>query len=335
MSLYVVFERVQKDKEDAMNIIIQGGTGHIGRLLTHSLRGDGHRVIVLSRTEGSDPYARVWDGRTLGDWADVIEGADAVVNLAGRSVDCRYTAAPRAEILRSRVASTRVIGEAIARAVNPPRIWLQMSTATIYAHRFDAANDEDSGILGGEEPDVPHEWKFSIDVARAWEEALDAAVTPRTRKVKLRSAMVMNPDPGGAFHAILRHVRLGFGRFGDGNQYVSWIHGHDFVRAIRWLLGNHLRDAVNLASPNPLPMRDFIDILGDTWGARLRVPVSGPVLEFGAFIARTEPELVLKSRRVVPRRLLDGGFKFEFGKWPEAARDLCEHWRHHDEGKVW
>ena len=148
-----------------MKIVIPGGSGHLGGILTHALRASGHEVVVLGR-RGGDGVVR-WDGRHPGGWTDEIDGADVVINLAGRSVDCRYTAANLREMMDSRVFSTRVVGQAIARAARPPRVWLQMSTATIYAHRFDADNDESTGILGGDEPDAPAYWRYSIDIARA------------------------------------------------------------------------------------------------------------------------------------------------------------------------
>lgn len=315
-----------------MKIVIPGGTGQLGNLLTRSFREHGHQVVLLSRNV--EAPALLWDGRILGDWAEALDGADVVINLAGRSVDCRYDAAHREEILRSRVDSTRVIGEALRWTKAPPRVWLQASTATIYAHRFDAPNDEHSGIVGGREDDVPEEWRFSVDVAHAWERALDEAITPRTRKVKMRSAMVMNAARGGAFHALLRHVLLGFGRFGDGHQYMSWIHERDFARAVEWLIAHEEVDGVvNLASPHPIPNEEFMRILRDAAGAHFSVPVSGWVLELGAWLVRTEPELVLKSRRVVPTRLLESGFAFEFPEWEDAARDLCARWR--GEGPTW
>ncbi|HEX6084225.1 MAG TPA: TIGR01777 family oxidoreductase [Thermoanaerobaculia bacterium] len=308
-----------------MKIVIPGGTGHLGRILTDSFRRRGDEVVVLSRNV--EAPARLWDGRTLGDWAAEVDGADVVINLAGRSVDCRYGAKERDEILRSRVDSTRVVGEAIARAKRPPSLWLQASTATIYAHRYDDYNDEHTGIIGGHEPDVPEEWRFSVEVAKAWEQALDDARTPCTRKVKMRMAMIMSATPGGPFHALLRHVRLGFGRFGDGRQYMSWIHERDFVRAIRWLIENDLEGAVNLAAPEPLPCEAFLSELREAWGTSLALPVHGVALQLGAMMFRTEPELVLKSRRVMPQRLMEHGFGFDFTTWHDAARDLCARWR--------
>ncbi|HYK00760.1 MAG TPA: TIGR01777 family oxidoreductase [Thermoanaerobaculia bacterium] len=315
-----------------MKIVIPGGNGHLGTLLTNHFREAGHQVVILSRNV--EAHAVPWDGRTLGDWASVIDGADVVINLAGRSVDTRYSAAKKAEIIQSRVDSTRVVGEAIARAKRPPRVWLQASTATIYAHTYDSENDEYTGVIGGHEPDVPEAWHFRIDVAKAWERAVDTADTPHTRRVKLRAAMVMTAERGGAFRLLLRHVRLGFGRFGDGRQYMSWIHERDFIRAIEWLIEHELEGAVNLASPNPLPNREFIEELQKTWGTYVSVPSVRPLLDVGAFLVRTELELVLKSRRVVPARLLQSGFTFEFPHWSDAARDLCSR-RRTGAGRIW
>jgi len=321
-----------------MKIVIPGGSGHLGASLTGSLRRAGHSVVILSRNVESPGL--LWDGRTLGAWAEALDGADVVINLAGRSVDCRYGPRQRQQILRSRVDSTRVIGEAIARAANPPRLWLQASTATIYAHRYDAPNDEHRGLIGGNEEDVPDEWRFSIEVARAWEQALDDAPARHTRKVKMRTAVVMSAARGGAFQALLRQVRLGFGRIGDGRQFMSWIHERDFQRAVAWLITHDLVDgAVNLAAPEPLTNADFTRILAEEWGAARLMPMLIPttewMVEVGAWLLRTEPELVLKSRRVVPKRLLEQGFSFEFPRWTEAARDLCAQMRGAGEDRVW
>jgi uncharacterized protein (TIGR01777 family) len=231
--------------------------------------------------------------------------------------------------MESRVNSARVVGEAIARAERPPRVWLQMSTATIYAHRFDAPNEEATGRLGGTEPDAPDSWRFSIDVATAWERAVDEAHAPHTRKVKMRAAVIMSPDAGGVFDTLLRLVRYGLGgQSGDGRQYVSWIHDADFVRAVLWLIEHdELAGAINLAAPNPLPNAEFMRALREAWGIRFGAPATRLMLEAGAFFLRSETELILKSRRVVPRTLLESGFEFNFPLWPEAARDLCRRYR--------
>ena len=312
-----------------MKVVIPGGSGQVGTLLARAFHRDGHEVVVLSRKPGSAPWRVVpWDARASGDWIAEFEGADAVINLAGRSVNCRYNAENRRAIKQSRVESTSRVAEAISRTKHPPRVWLQMSTATIYADRYDAANDEATGILGGSEPGLPETWRFSIDVVTSWERAVDDAVLPHTRKVKLRSAMVMSPDRGGIFDVVLGLVRHGLGgRAGHGRQFVSWIHGEDFVRAVYWLIERDLQGPVNLASPNPLPYADFMRDLREAWGIRFGLPATKWMLEIGALILRTETELVLKSRRVIPGRLMQDGFTFLFPAWPEAARDLCHRWR--------
>lgn len=316
-----------------MRILIPGGSGQVGTMLARAFQADGHDVTVLSRAPRAKPWRVIdWDAETLGSWTAALEGADVVVNLAGRNVNCRYNAANRREIMDSRVHSTRVIGEAIARAARPPRVWLQASTATIYAHRYDAPNDELTGILGGSEPGVPDTWRFSIDVATAWERAADEARVPRTRLVKLRSAMIMSPDRGGIFDTLLTLVKRGLGgRAGDGRQYVSWVHERDFVRALYWLVEHNAFDgAVNIAAPHPMPYADFMRAVRDASGVRIGLPSMRWMLEMGALVMRTETELVLKSRRVAPRRLLESGFAFEYPDWPAAARELCARSRAQD-----
>jgi uncharacterized protein (TIGR01777 family) len=313
-----------------VRIVIPGGSGQVGTLLARALHGDGHDVVVLSRRSIRRPWRVVeWDGKSLGAWQHEIDGSDVVINLTGRSVNCRYTPANRKEILDSRLLSTRVVGEAIARASRPPRVWLQASTATIYAHRYDGANDEHSGILGGAESAAPDSWRFSIDVARRWERAFDEAITTRTRKVALRSAMILSPDPGGVFDELAGLVRRGLGgSAGDGRQFMSWVHYEDFVEAVRWLIDRHDIDGVvNVASPNPLPNAEFMRVLREACGVRFGLPASEWMLEIGAVFLGTETELILKSRRVVPARLMEQGFTFTFPAWNDAARNLCHQWK--------
>lgn len=309
------------------NILIPGGSGQVGTILARHFHARGDRVVVLSRTPASgNAWTTVhWDARTLGAWTSQLEGCDVVINLAGRSVNCRYNAPNRREIMASRVESTRVLGEAIARAELPPRTWLQASTATIYAHRYDAPNDEATGTIGGSQPGVPAKWRFSTDVAKAWEEACNQASTPKTRRVLMRSAMVMSPDKGGIFDTLLTLVKRGLGgSASDGRQYVSWIHEADFCAAIEWLIEHtDVSGPVNVASPNPLPYSDFMRALRHAAAVRLGLPATKWMLELGAILMRTETELVLKSRRVVPGRLTAGGFEFRFPSWQAAANELC------------
>lgn len=313
-----------------MKIVIPGGSGQVGTLLARALVADGHDVVILSR--GRAPtIGRVveWDAESLGPWVDELDGSDVVINLAGRSVNCRYTPLNRRLIMESRTRSTRVVGEAIRIAKQPPRVWLQASTATIYAHRYDAANDETTGILGGNEPNAPDTWKFSIDVARSWEQAANEAVVSQTRKVLMRAAMVMSPDRHGVFDTLLRLTRWGLGgTIADGRQFMSWIHERDFIRSVYWLIDHdELAGPVNLASPNPLPQADFMRSLRRACGVRVGLPATRWMLEMGTFLMRTESELVLKSRRVIPGRLLQSGFRFEYPEWPAAAQELFGRWK--------
>ena len=313
-----------------MRIVLPGGSGQVGTILARGFHADGHDVVVLAREPQPVPWrvAR-WDGATLGPWASELDGCDVVINLAGRSVNCRYTPANRREIVDSRVLSTRVVGEAIARAARPPRTWLQMSSAALYAHRFDAANDEATGRIGGDEPGLPASWGFSVGVVRAWEDALFAAAAGSTRRVALRAAVVMSPDRGGIFDTLLGLVRWGLGgTVGDGRQVVSWIHEVDFVRAIRWLIErDDVAGIVNVVSPNALPNAEFMRILRKAWGTAIGLPASAWILAVGARILGTEPELVLKSRWSSPGRLLEHRFTFQWARWENAAADLCKRWR--------
>ncbi len=314
-----------------MKIILPGGSGQVGTILARHFHARGDEVVVLSRRAGCSAKWRtiVWDAASRGPWTREIDGADVVINLVGRSVNCRYNAANRREILSSRIDSTRAVGEAIGQASHPPRLWLQSSTATIYAHRFDAPNDEVSGIIGGAEPDIPDTWKFSIDVAQAWERELEAAATPHTRKVAMRSAMVMSPDKGGIFDTLATLARRGLGgNAAGGRQYVSWVHEHDFTRAIDFLIAHEsLAGPVNTCSPHPLPYSTFMRELRRAMGVRIGLPATKLMLEVGAIFMRTETELVLKSRRVVPGRLLAAGFGFTQPDWANAAKELVTRWR--------
>jgi uncharacterized protein (TIGR01777 family) len=315
----------EKTLPSPMRIVLAGGTGHVGRLLAEHFHRQGHKVTVLARHVQPGRWAvQPWDGRSLGEWAQSIDGADVVINLAGRSVNCRYTAAHRCEIKESRVDSTRVIGQAIAAATRPPALWINASTATIYRHALDREMDEEAGELGGQEPNAPATWRFSIDVATSWETAFYEAKAPRTRKIALRSAMIMSPDRDGIFDTLRKLVAAGLGgRAGSGRQFISWIHEADFVHAIDFMIAHpDLKGSINVCSPRPLPNRDFMAALRRACGVHIGLPASRWMLEVGALFLRTETELILKSRRVVPRRLLEASFEFCYPDWPNAAQDL-------------
>jgi uncharacterized protein (TIGR01777 family) len=313
-----------------MRIVIPGGSGQVGQILARYFHEQGHVVTTFSRSVTPAPWRVVgWDGLTRGDWIADLEGSDVCINLAGRSVNCRYGAANRRAIYDSRVLSTLLLNEAIAALRHPPRVWLNASTATIYRHALDRPMDEATGELGGNEPGAPDTWNFSIQVAKGWEEAFFSTPTPLTRKVAIRSAITFSPDPGGIFDVLLGLVRHGLGGTnGSGKQFVSWIHETDFIRAVDWVIAREdFTGVVNVASPNPLPNRDFLRALRAAWGTRIGLPASEWMLEIGAWLMRTESELVLKSRRVVPGRLLAEGFQFLFPDWPTAARELVGRWR--------
>jgi len=308
-----------------VKIVIPGGSGQVGQVLATHFHGAGHAVTVLSRHPGSAPWRTVaWNGCDLGAWRQELDGADVAINLAGRSVNCRYNPQHRREILESRIRTTEAVGRAIAEAAHPPAVWMNASTATIYRHALDRPMDEATGELGGSEPDAPAAWRFSIQVATSWERAFFAAATPRTRKIALRSAMTMSPGRGGIFDTLLWLVRAGLGgTAGSGEQFVSWIHYLDFIRAIEYLIAHPEFDGpVNVCAPHPLPNREFMRILREAWGARFGLSASNWMLEAGAALMRTETELILKSRRVVPRRLMTAGFEFQFPDWRGAATDL-------------
>lgn len=327
----------QMPKDDAtpqprkvLRIVMAGGSGHVGAVLRRHFALEAHQVTILSRRANPQvPEMVKWDGVSLGNWAESLEGTDVLINLCGRSVDCRSTAANRKEIMDSRIKPTRILGEAIHGLKTPPRLWLNASTGAIYRHALDRAMDEIEGELGGHEQNVPRSWDFSVEVGKQWEEAFFSANAPNTRRIALRSAVVMSPDKGSIFDILLRLVRFGLGgTVGDGKQFVSWIHELDFVRAIDYLIAReHLEGIVNVTSPNPIPNREFMRVLRETWGARIGLPSPRPILEIGTFLMRTESELVLKSRRTVPRRLLEDGFRFEFTNWNDAAKDLVNRWR--------
>ena len=305
------------------HVVLAGGSGFLGSLLAGYFVERGHPVVILTR-EPRPGAARIryvqWDGERLGPWAKEPEDAFALINLAGLSVDCRYHQRNRRRILESRVKSTRVLGEALARCSTPPPVWLNSSTATIYRHTFGPAWDE-AGEIGGT-PEAKDE--FSVEVARQWELALSAALTPRTRKVALRSAMVLGTGRNSVFPVLRRMVRLGLGgALGGGRQFVSWIHQADFCRAVEWLTQPaELEGPVNLASPNPVTNREFMSTLRAVCGIPLGLPAPRWMLELGAFFLRTETELVIKSRRVAPGRLTASGFQFTFPLLQTALEDL-------------
>ena len=305
-------------------IILAGGSGFLGGELAKHFKTLDWDVVILtrspkSRTDGVREIA--WDTKSLGDWARELDGATAVVNLTGRSVDCRYNAKNRREIMESRVNSTRVVGQAIAQCKTPPRVWLNSSTATLYQHTFGKPHDESS-----REMDSATDAKdaFSVEVAQAWERTLDETNTPNTRKVALRTSMVLGLGRNSVFPVLRRLTKLGLGgRQGSGKQFVSWIHVEDFCRAIEWIIAHDdLVGPINQCAPNPLPNAKMMKLFREVCGVPIGLPAAEWMLEIGAFFLRTETELIFKSRRVVPGKLLQSGFAFCFPAFREAIKNL-------------
>lgn len=298
-------------------IVVTGGNGFLGRALTTHFSKIANEVVVISRKAvptSSTVKWKKWDGSTMGEWSKSFEEADAVINLAGKNVDCRYTEANKNEILKSRLASTQVIGQVIQNCITPPKAWLNASSATIYVSSSDKLMTEANGQIGDD---------FSMTVCKRWERMLNSFETPQTRKIALRTSIVLGWD-GAALPALRNLVRFGLGgRQGDGKQFCSWIHIDDFCRAVGWLVQNeNAEGAYNITAPVPLTNSDFMRALRKSLKVHLGLRSPQWLLELGAFIIRTETELVLKSRKVYPKRLLDEGFIFSFENLNDALQDL-------------
>jgi hypothetical protein len=309
-----------------MRIVIPGGSGQLGRVLVRWLEAEGHDIQVIGRSV-SDPALR-WDGVHDGPWMDAIDGADAVINLAGRTVNCRYHWDNLEEMMRSRVDSALAVGRAIAAANDPPAVWLQASTASIYPDSDGPVFDEDCPVGPRSTGRAPAYWSYSVSIARAWELAQQASITPHTRKVALRTGFTMSPDRGGVFDVLLWLVRCGLGgRYRSGRQFVSWIGDRDLGRALTFLLDSDLQGPVNLVAPEPIPNARFMAELRAAAGQPVGLPILPGMDTVGAWLLSTDGELMHKSRRVVPKRLLDAGFTFAAPVWADAAVDLHARWR--------
>ena len=324
--------------ERPLRIVIPGGSGSIGTALAHYFQEQGHRVTVLTRAPYTASWQTVyWDATHPGSWVETLEGADVCINLTGRSINCRYTERNKRDLYNSRIGPTELLNGVVANLTDPPRVWLNASTASIYRHALDRDMDEATGEIGGSEwigegmfrRHAPKKWNWTVQLIREWERAFFSKPTPRTRKIALRTSLVMSPTPGTVFAVLSRLARIGLGGTqGNGHQYVSWMHEWDYVRAIEFLIDcEEIEGSVNLAAPRPLPNRDFMRELHNAWGMPNGLPAPAPLLSIGMFFLRSETELILKSRRVAPGKLLDAGFGFDFPTWAEAAQDLVRQWR--------
>jgi len=299
-------------------VVIAGGTGFIGTNLARHLADLGCEVVLISRNahkqEGPWKHAQ-WDGRTVDEWAKHLEGAAAVVNLAGRTVDCIKTPDHCDEILRSRVEATLVLGKALRDIANPPPVWVQMATAHIYGDPPEAVCEEDS----------PFGFGLAPIVGKAWEAAFAEAAPSKMRHVILRTSFVLGAN-GGAFPKMRMLVRCGLGgRVGHGRQGISWIHIEDMSRLLtRVIADDSMKGAYIATAPNPVSYDEFMRTLRRSVGMPIGLPAAEWMVRFGAhYLMRTDPELVLYGRYCVSRRLEDEGFQFEFPKIQEAIRGLC------------
>ena len=297
-------------------IVIAAGTGFLGEVLVHYFKNKCEEIVVLTRGKSeirnSTKYVH-WNAKTLTGWETELENATALINLAGKSVDCRYTEANKKEILASRINSTAILNIAVLSCKNPPKHWLNSSTATIYRHSEDKQMTESTGEIGDD---------FSMNVAKTWEQTFFEVPTKNTLKTALRTSIVLGKN-GGAFLPLKRLTQLGLGgKQSNGNQFISWIHEQDFARAIEFIINKKLTGVVNIVSPKPIPNKIFMKQLRKTVGIPIGIPTPLPILKLGAKIIGTEPELVVKSRNVIPERLLQEGFQFQFDTLEKTFQEL-------------
>lgn len=297
-------------------MVIAAGTGFLGTVLIDFFKESYAEIIVLTRGKSEQKnnieYVH-WNANSLTGWEKVLENTDVLINLAGKSVDCRYTPENKAAILSSRIDSTKVLNEAVLKCENPPKHFINSSTATIYRHSEDKQMDEYSGEIGDD---------FSMNIAKSWEKAFYDVETDKTLKTAVRTSIVLGKN-GGAFIPLKRLTQLGFGgKNGNGNQFVSWIHELDFARAISFIIDKELTGNINLVAPKPERNIDFMNKLRQAVGIPFGIPISENILKIGAKIIQTEPELVLKSRNVIPKRLTENGFTFEYHNFEKAFKNL-------------
>ena len=298
-------------------LVIAAGTGFLGQVLANHFKDTFEEIAILTRGK-SEKVENIncvhWDAKTLTGWKNTLENATVLINLAGKSVDCRYTDENKKEILASRIDSTKILNLAVLQCENPPLLWLNSGTATIYRHSLDKQMDEETGEIGD---------NFSMNVAKAWESAFFETDTPKTRKTVLRTSIVLGKK-GGAYLPLKNLAKLGFGgKQGNGNQFVSWIHEKDFANAVAFIIEKQLTGVVNIVAPNPVPNCEFMKAMRKSLGVPTGIPIGEKLLKIGAKLIGTETELVLKSRNVIPKRLIENGFTYEFSNIEKALNDLA------------
>ncbi|MDW8849373.1 TIGR01777 family oxidoreductase [Flavobacterium sp. MMLR14_040] len=297
-------------------LIIAAGTGFLGQVLIHHFKDKFDEIVILTRGKSQtiDKIKYVnWNAKTFSGWENELENATVLINLAGKSVDCRYTKENKKEILWSRIQSTRILNKAVLNCANPPKHWLNSSTSTIYRFSLDKQMEEVNGEIGND---------FSINVALSWEKAFFKTETPNTLKTALRTSIVLGKN-GGAFIPLKTLAKIGFGgKRGKGNQFVSWIHEEDFANAVDFIIQKEIVGVINVVSPEPVRNFNFMQKLRKAIGFPFGIPMNVFLLKIGSFFIRTEAELVLKSRNVIPKRLLENGFEFKFGDIDKTFENL-------------
>lgn len=298
-------------------IVIAGGTGFLGKNLAKHYLNKGCKVVILSRekkrTENGITFEQ-WNGRTKGEWSKWIDIAETVINLTGKSVDCRYTEQNKNLILSSRIDSTRLLGQLIAESSTPPKLWINASTATIYRHSEDKVMTEENGEIGND---------FSMNIAKSWEKEFYSHHTPQTRKVALRTSLVLGAN-GGVYPVLSRLVKFGLGgKQGNGKQKFAWLHIQDFIRIVDFVSKQtHIKGSINTTAPTNLDNAGFMAALRKSHGHFCGLPQPKWLLKFGAILIGTEAELVLKSRWVSPKTLIDNEFEFKYDDITVALNDL-------------
>lgn len=295
-------------------IIIAGGTGFLGQTLESYLTKQGFQILIFTR-EPSKSNHIYWNGKDLGEWCKSLENSLAVINLAGKSVDCRYTDKNKKAIYDSRIDSTHALGLAINLCKNPPKVWINSSTATIYEHSEHKVMTERNGDIGND---------FSMNIAKSWEQEFNSIVTPKSRKVLLRTAIVLGEN-GGALKPLKKITKFFLGgKQGSGNQKVSCIHETDFVRAVQFIIENKKTSGIyNVSAPNPTTNKSLMRGLRNALNIPFGFSQPKWLVELGAMFIGTESELVLKSRNVIPERLLQEGFSFKYKEVQHALKSLC------------
>lgn len=296
-----------------MNILIAAGTGFLGKNLEKYFIDKGKQVYILTRNPKRENEI-YWDAKTLGKWKNELENADVLINLAGKSVDCRYTQKNKHEIYDSRIESTKVLQQAIDQCIHKPVIWLNASSATIYIHSETQLNTEKNGIIGDD---------FSMNICKSWENEFFNSKTENLRKVALRTSIVLGNN-GGAFPKLKMITKMGFGgKQGRGIQNISWIHIDDFCRAIEFIIDHeNMLGEINITAPKPLSNENFMTKLRQQMKMPLGINAQVWQLEIAAIFLNTETELLLKSRNVYPEKLLQNGFEFMYPNVEKAFKDL-------------